>query len=67
MDDLDIAMREIEETKSEIAEMVLTPEFNKELDRIKLDLAISPHVNLTESMIKWILLANARAERCRLR
>jgi len=59
--DLDIAMREMAETEADIACLVLPPEFEAQLDRIRLDMAVSSFVNLTPEMCKWVILAWMRS------
>lgn len=59
-DDLSIAMREIEETKEEMQSTKITPEFLVELERVRLDLGVSSYVELSEDMIKWVMIALSR-------
>lgn len=63
MIDLDIAMREIEETKDDLAALVISDSFRCELSRIREDLAIPHNVCLTDEMMKWVLLANKRSRK----
>jgi len=61
-DGLSIAMREMEETKEAMLNAELTPEFLVELERVRLDLGVSPYVALTDEMIKWVMIALNRAK-----
>jgi hypothetical protein len=61
MNDLDIAMREMSDTEEAISNMQLPDNFHTELRRVRTDLAISPFVNLTENMCKWVILAYLRS------
>lgn len=62
MTDLEIALKEMQETVADMDAMRLSPEFEKQLDRIRLDMCASPHVALTENMCKWVILAYKRSE-----
>lgn len=62
-DDLSIAMREIEETKEAMIQTEITPEFLLELERVRLDLDVSPYVSFTDDMIKWFMIAMDRANK----
>jgi len=60
-DDFDIALCEMQETQDDVKNMVLTDQFKRELARVRLDLGVSPYVNLTDEMCKWVLLAQSRS------
>lgn len=59
-DDLSIAMREMEETRESMQSTKVTPEFLVELERVRLDLGVSPYVELSDDMIKWVMIALSR-------
>ena len=59
-DDLSIAMREMEETRESMQSTKVTPEFLVELERVRLDLGVSSYVELSEDMIKWVMIALSR-------
>ena len=61
-DDLSIAMREIEETRESMQSTKITPEFLMELERVRLDLGVSSYVELSEDMIKWVMIAMNRTK-----
>ena len=61
-DDLSIAMREMEETRESMQSTKITPEFLVELERVRLDLGVSPYVELSEDMIKWVMIAMNRTK-----
>lgn len=62
-DDLSIAMREMEETKEAMINTEITPEFLVELERVRLDLGVSPYVSYTDEMIKWFMIALSRSNK----
>lgn len=62
MNDLDIAMMEIYETEDDLVNIELSERFKAEIYRIREDLNISAYVNLTDDMIKWVLLADRRSK-----
>ena len=47
MNDIEISMREMQETHDDISQIDLSSDFRREIDGIRLDLNVSPHVNLT--------------------
>lgn len=64
-DDLSIAMREIEETKEAMIKTEITLEFLLELERVRLDLGVSPYVSFTDDMIKWVMIAMNRVNKAK--
>ena len=62
-DDLSIAMREMEETKEAMINTEITTDFLVELERVRLDLGVSPYVDLSDEMIKWVMIALNRANK----
>lgn len=60
MTDLEIAMAEMDETVTDLADMYLSMGFVKQLARIRLDIAVSPYIILTDEMCKWVILAYKR-------
>lgn len=62
MMDFEKAMMEIAETETAVAEVKVTEKLRAELSRIRDDLGISPHVNITDDMIRWILVAAERSK-----
>lgn len=61
MGDLEAVLREITETEDDIADLALSDQFRDELSRIRLDLKVSPFVQLTDDMCKWVILAYLRS------
>lgn len=59
--DIDLALREMTETEDDISLMEISPLFRRHLERIRSDVGASPFVNLTDNMIKWVILAHTRA------
>lgn len=59
--DLDIALREMSETQDDLASIEITESFRNQLERVRLDVGVSPFVNLTDDLVKWVLLAHKRA------
>jgi len=60
MTDLEIAMAEIDETATDLADMSLSNGFQEQLERIRLDVAVSPYFHMTDEMCKWAILAYKR-------
>lgn len=61
MTDLETAMFEMAETAAELADMSLPISFPEQLDRVRLDISVSPHIALTDEMCKWVILAYKRS------
>ena len=59
--ELELAMSEMEETATDLAELSLSPSFAEQLERIRLDMSVSPFLALTDEMCKWVILAYKRS------
>ena len=61
MTDIEIAMAEMAETAAELTDMSLPAGFAAQLDRVRLDMHVSPYITLTDNMCKWVILAYKRS------